>query len=123
MIVRIDERWLLEIQERYVPEESRLRDFTALKAVVARQLADGPHVGYTIDAAWIAAAVGHTIVKLRPMESRNGLFAACAVFSCMAAAGSAIDPKYGDLNGLVRDVDNGAADVFEMAGRIRSWIV
>lgn len=123
MVPRIDERWLLEVQEQHIPEESHLRDYTALLATVARQAAPGPQVGYDIDPAWIAATLAHTIVKLRPMESRNALFACVAVFSYMAAAGQAVSAKYGELNELVRDADSGTIDVFDMAVRIRSWIV
>lgn len=123
MILRIDERWLLEIQERHIPQESHLRDYTALVAAVARHRAELPQVGYRIDAAWLAAALAHTIVKLRPMESRNALFAAATVTAYMAAGGTPVDPKYADLKELILAADDNDVDIFAMADRIRTWIV
>jgi hypothetical protein len=121
--LKIDERWLLELQERYVPEESHLVDFTALSAAIARHRAAGPRVGYEADAAWAAACLAHTVVQLTPMASRNELFACVVTFSYMAAAGEAIHAQYGELNQLVRDARSGAASVFELADRIRAWRV
>ncbi|WP_328929916.1 hypothetical protein OG429_38615 [Streptomyces sp. NBC_00190] len=97
MILRIDERWLLEIQEQQIPEESHLRDYTALVAAVARHRAELPQVGYQIDAAWLAAALAHTKTKLRPMESRNALFAAATITAYMAATGRSCSAQPGSV--------------------------
>ncbi|MGY0460934.1 toxin Doc [Kitasatospora sp. cg17-2] len=118
---RVDLRWLLDIQELASPEDLSVRDYSALQAAVARHRVNTAQLGHRADPAWCAATLMHTIVLLRPLPLRNNLFACMATAAYMHAAGEGVDPPYGALVELARDIVEGRADVFAAADRIRSW--
>lgn len=68
-----------------------------------------------------AAALIHAIIRLRPLPARNALYGAAIVTGYMDAAGETVDPPYGALIDLARDIDAGRADGYDAADRIRSW--
>jgi hypothetical protein len=73
------------------------------------------------DAAWRAAALMHTIVRLEPLPFRNSLFAAFVAAQYMDQSGEGIDPPYGALAALVQKIRDTRLRVPEAADRIRSW--
>ncbi|MFF4754959.1 hypothetical protein ACWD5R_33025 [Streptomyces sp. NPDC002514] len=83
--------------------------------------AHGSGAGITVDNAWRAAALLHAITRLHPLSARNALYGAAIVVAYMDAAGEAIDPHYGALIDLARDIGAGRADGYDTADRIRSW--
>lgn len=117
----VDIRWLLERQAEVVPKHPVVHDFSALVAAVARHRVNTPRVGAAFDAAWRAGALMHAIIRLRPLPARNALFGAAVAVAYMDAAGEAVDPPYGALIDLARDIDTGRVDAFDTADRIRSW--
>ncbi|MFF5019574.1 toxin Doc [Streptomyces sp. NPDC001165] len=119
--LHIDIRWLLERQAEVLPKHPSVHDFSNLVAAVARHRVNTPQVGITVDNAWRAAALMHAVIRLRPLPARNALYGAAVVVSYMNAAGEAIDPPYGALIDLARDIDAGRADGYGAADRIRSW--
>ncbi|PYC71657.1 toxin Doc [Streptomyces tateyamensis] len=120
-MLRVDIRWLLDVQEQASPEDLSVRDYSALQAAVARHRVNTAQLGHDADAAWCAAALMHTIVLLRPLPVRNNLYACMATAAYMHAAKEGIDPPYGALVELARDVADTKADVFAAADRIRGW--
>lgn len=120
MELHIDLPWLLEIQERRVDELS-VRDYSALEAAIARHRTRIPKLGVAPDNAWRAAALLHTIVVLRPLPADNALYGSMIAVAYMDAAGEGLNPPYGGLIDLCRDVISGKADVYGAADRIRSW--
>ncbi|MET7457803.1 toxin Doc [Streptomyces sp. NPDC005574] len=121
MELHIDIRWLLERQAEVLPKQPEVHDFSNLVAAVARHRVNTPQVGVRVDSAWRAAALMHAVIRLRPLPVRNALYGAAIVVSYMDAAGEAIDPPYGGLIDLARDIDAGRADGYDAADRIRSW--
>ncbi|GLF94964.1 toxin Doc [Streptomyces yaizuensis] len=121
MELHIDIRWLLERQAEVLPKDPSVHDFSTLVAAVARHRVNTPQVGATVDNAWRAAALLHSVIRLRPLPARNALYGAAIVVSYMDATGEAIDPPYGALIDLARDIDAGRADGYDAADRIRSW--
>ncbi|MFE9660786.1 toxin Doc [Streptomyces sp. NPDC005955] len=121
MELSIDIRWLLERQTEVMPKQPAVHDFSALVAAVGRHRVNTPRVGATVDNAWRAAVLMHTIVRLRPLPARNALFGAGIAVAYMHAAGEGIDAPYGALIDLARDLDHGSADSYDAADRIRSW--
>ncbi|GAB3008093.1 hypothetical protein GCM10023080_087400 [Streptomyces pseudoechinosporeus] len=121
MELHIDIRWLLERQAEVLPKHPEVHDFSNLVAAIARHRVTTPQVGATVDNAWRAAALMHAVIRLRPLPARNALYGAAVVVAYMDAAGEAIDPPYGALIDLARDVDTGRADGYDAADRIRSW--
>ncbi|MHA4818775.1 toxin Doc [Streptomyces aculeolatus] len=117
----IDIRWLLERQADILPKQPVIDDFSSLVAAVARHRVNTPRIGAAVDAAWRAAALAHTIIRLRPLPARNALFAAAMTVAYMDAAGEALDAPYGALVDLARDIDASRADTYDAAERIRSW--
>jgi hypothetical protein len=117
----IDIRWLLERQADVLPKQPSVHDFSNLVAAVARHRVNTPQIGATVDNAWRAAALMHAIIRLRPLPARNALYGAALVVAYMDAAGEGINPPYGALIDLARDIDVGHADGYDTADRIRSW--
>ncbi|KUF19394.1 MULTISPECIES: hypothetical protein [Streptomyces] len=122
MVLHIDIAWLLDVQEQSVPEDVTVADYSALVAAVARHKTLIPRPGITPpDAAWRAAALLHTLVRLEPLPHRNSLYACQVAAAYMHAAGHGIDPPYGALVELVRDIQGSKTTVYQAADRIRGW--
>ncbi|MGW2051966.1 toxin Doc [Streptomyces sp. NPDC001858] len=121
MELHIDIRWLLERQAEVLPKQPEVHDFSNLVAAVARHRVNTPQVGARVDNAWRAAALMHAVIRLRPLPARNALYAAAIVVAYMDAAGETVDPPYGTLIDLARDIDAGRTDGYDAADRIRSW--
>ncbi|MDX3239167.1 toxin Doc [Streptomyces sp. ME03-5709C] len=123
MDLHIDIRRLLERQADVLPKQPSVRDFSTLVAAVARHRVNTPQIGATVDNAWRAAALMHAVIRLRPLPARNALYGAAVATAYMDAAGEGINPPYGALIDLARDIGTGRADGHDTADRIRSWRV
>ncbi|MGP3998897.1 toxin Doc [Streptomyces sp. 8N706] len=121
MDLLIDIRWLLARQTEILPSDPGVDDYSSLVAAVARHRVNTPQLGEDADAAWRAASLLHTIVQLRPLPSRNALFACGVAVAYMHASHEGIDPPYGELIELVKDLQSAESTVYDAAGRIRSW--
>jgi prophage maintenance system killer protein len=121
MALHIDVPWLLQRHEEVLPEQPAIADFSGLVAAVARHRVDPPRLGVDPDAAWRAAALLHTLALLKPLPASNARFACATAVAYMHAGGEGIDPPYGALIDLVRDLQSGQATVYDAADRIRSW--
>ncbi|MCX4508168.1 MULTISPECIES: toxin Doc [Streptomyces] len=122
MILHIDVPWLLDVQEQTVPEGVSVADYSALVAAVARHKTRIPRPATADpDPAWRAAALLHTLIRLQPLPYRNSLFASQVTAAYMHASGEAIDPHYGAMVELVRDIQESKATVYQAADRIRTW--
>lgn len=120
-VIYIDVPWLLQRHEDVLPEQPAVSDFSALVAAVARHRVDPPRLGTDPDAAWRAAALLHTLALLKPLPASNTRFACSAAVAYMHISGEGIDPPYGALVDLARDILEGRADVYDAAGSLRSW--
>ncbi|GAA2248337.1 hypothetical protein SAMN06272771_7283 [Streptomyces sp. Ag82_O1-12] len=120
-VIHIDVPWLLQRHEEVLPDQPTVNDFSALVAAVARHRVDPPRLGVNSDPAWRAAALLHTITVLRPLPSANARFACATAVAYMFVSGVGIDPPYGALVDLARDLLSGATDVYGAADRLRSW--
>ncbi|MEU6818236.1 toxin Doc [Streptomyces sp. NPDC046860] len=120
-VIHIDVPWLLQRHEDVLPEQPSVDDFSALVAAVARHRVDPPRLGTDSDPAWRAAALLHTLAVLRPLPAANARFACATAVAYLHISGAGIDPPYGALAGLVRDLADGRADVYDAAARLRSW--
>ncbi|MEX0171406.1 toxin Doc [Streptomyces sp. LMG1-1-1.1] len=122
MILHIDVSWLLDVQEQAVLEDVSVADYSALVAAVARHKTRIPRPATAEpDPAWRAAALLHTLIRLQPLPHRNSLYACQVTAAYMQASGEGIDPPYGAMVELVRDIQAGKAHVYEAADRIRTW--
>ncbi|MER0444006.1 toxin Doc [Streptomyces sp. NPDC006711] len=122
MALYIDVPWLLDVQEQAVPEDVSVADYSALVAAVARHRTRIPRPA-TADPepSWRAAALLHTLVRLQPLPHRNSLYACQVTAAYMYASGEGIDPPYGAMVDLVRDIQEGKVSVYQAAERIRAW--
>lgn len=125
MLLYVDVAWLLDVQEFAVtPEDMTVSDYSALVAAVARHKTKLPTLeSADPDAAWRAAALLHTIVRLEPLPYRNSLYAAFVAAQYMDQSGEGIDPPYGALSDLVRKIRESRLSVYAVADQIRSWKV
>ncbi|MER6046073.1 toxin Doc (plasmid) [Streptomyces sp. BHT-5-2] len=122
MPLHIDVAWLLDVQEQAVPEDVSVADYSALVAAVARHKTRIPRASVVEpDAAWRAASLLDTLVRLQPLPHRNALYACQVAVAYMHAAGEGIDPPYGALVDLVREIQAGKTTVYQTAGRLRAW--
>ncbi|MEU2929464.1 toxin Doc [Streptomyces sp. NPDC007251] len=123
MVLHIDVSWLLDVQEAALGHEDvTVTDYSALVAAVARHKTKMPTLETADpDAAWRAAALLHTIVRLEPLPHRNSLFAAFVAAQYMDQSGEGIDPPYGALSDLVRKVRDARLSVYAVAEALRSW--
>ncbi|MFK8845177.1 toxin Doc [Streptomyces sp. Ac-502] len=121
MGLHIDIRWLLERQAEVLPKHPSVHDFSGLVAAVARHRVNTPQIGAVADNAWRAATLMHAIIRLRPLPARNALYGAAVAVAYMDAAGEGIDPPYGALIDLARDIEAGRADGYDAADRLRTW--
>lgn len=121
MELHVDVRWLLERQVEILPRHPDVLDYSALVAAVARHRVNTPRIGYAVDAAWRAAALLHELVLIRPLPALNSLYGCLIAVRYMAASGESIDPPFGTLSELVKDVRTGRADVYACAEQIRAW--
>lgn len=121
----IDVAWLLDVQEAALArEDMSVSDYSALVASVARHRTRMPTLADSDpDAAWRAAALMHTIVRLEPLPHRNSLFAAFVAAQYMDQSGEGIDPPYGALSDLVRKIRDTRLGVLAVADQLRSWKV
>lgn len=60
-------------------------------------------------------------MHLAPLPFRNSLYACSVATHYMASVGEGIDPPYGALSELVREVRTKETDVFTASDRVRSW--
>jgi hypothetical protein len=125
MHLHIDVSWLLDVQEAALgSEDMSVTDYSALVAAVARHKTRLPTLhAADPDAAWRAAALMHTLVRLEPLPHRNSLFAAFVAAQYMDQSGEGLDPPYGALSDLVRKIRDTRLRVPEVADQIRSWKV
>lgn len=125
MVLYVDVSWLLDVQEFAVaPEDMSVSDYSALVAAVARHKTKLPTLeSADPDAAWRAAALLHTIVRLEPLPYRNSLYAAFVAAQYMDQSGEGIDPPYGALSDLIRKIRDSRLSVYAVADQIRSWKV
>ncbi|MER5901628.1 toxin Doc [Streptomyces mirabilis] len=125
MHLTIDVSWLLDVQEAALArEDMSVSDYSALVAAVARHRTKLPTLAAADpDAAWRAAALMHTIVRLEPLPHRNSLFAAFVAAQYMDQSGEGIDPPYGALSDLVRKIRDTRVGVPAVADQLRSWKV
>lgn len=122
MPLYVDVPWLLDVQEGALPEDVTIADYSALVAAVARHRTKMPTLAASDpDAAWRAAALLHTIVRLEPLPQRNSWFAAIVAAQYMGQSGEGIDPPYGALPELVRTIMTGGATLHDVAARLREW--
>jgi prophage maintenance system killer protein len=106
-VLHIDVPWLLQRHEEVLPDQPTINDFSALVAAVARHRVDPPRLGVDSDPAWRAAALLHTLALLRPLPSANARFACATAVAYMFVSGAGIDPPYGALVDLARDLMDG----------------
>ncbi|MEV0485329.1 toxin Doc [Streptomyces sp. NPDC050508] len=125
MHLYIDVSWLLDVQEAALSDEDMsVSDYSALVAAVARHKTKLPTLAAADpDAAWRAAALMHTIVRLEPLPHRNSLYAAFVAAQYMGQSGEGIDPPYGALSELVRKIRDTRVGVLAVADQLRSWKV
>ncbi len=125
MHLYIDVSWLLDVQEAALSDEDMsVSDYSALAAAVARHKTKLPTLAAADpDAAWRAAALMHTIVRLEPLPHRNSLYAAFVAAQYMGQSGEGIDPPYGALSELVRKIRDTRVGVLAVADQLRSWKV
>ncbi|MFC8130264.1 toxin Doc [Streptomyces sp. NPDC057302] len=125
MALYVDVAWLLDVQEFAVaPEDMSVSDYSALVAAVARHKTKLPTLeSADPDAAWRAAALLHTIVRLEPLPYRNSLYAAFVAAQYMDQSGEGIDPPYGALSDLVGKIRESRIGVYAVATQLRSWKV
>ncbi|MET8012940.1 toxin Doc [Streptomyces sp. NPDC005271] len=123
MVLHIDVSWLLDVQEAALGHEDvSVTDYSALVAAVARHKTRTPTLeSSNPDAAWRAAALLHTIVRLEPLPHRNSLFAAFVAAQYMDQSGEGIDPPYGALVALVRNIQDRKSTIYQAADAIRTW--
>ncbi|MGW5284456.1 toxin Doc [Streptomyces collinus] len=123
MILHIDVSWLLDVQEAALGHDDvTVTDYSALVAAVARHKTKMPTLETADpDAAWRAAALLHTIVRLEPLPHRNSLFAAFVAAQYMDQSREGIDPPYGALSDLVRKVRDTRLSVYAIAEALRGW--
>ncbi|NEA44308.1 toxin Doc [Streptomyces sp. SID11385] len=122
MALFVDVAWLLDVQEQAVPEDVSVADYSALVAAVSRHRTTMPTLAASDpDAAWRAAALLHTIVRLEPLPHRNSLYAAQVAAQYMGQCGEGIDPPYGALSELIKEISSDRADLYAVAERLRGW--
>ncbi|WP_409474590.1 toxin Doc [Streptomyces sp. HC307] len=123
MHLYIDVSWLLDVQETALGHDDlTVMDYSALVAAVARHKTRLPTLAAADpDAAWRAAALMHTIVRLEPLPHRNSLYAAFIAAQYMDQSGEGIDPPYGALSDLVRKIRDTRIGVQDVADQLRAW--
>ncbi|MER7001332.1 toxin Doc [Streptomyces sp. NPDC000410] len=124
-VLHIDVAWLLDVQDLALGNEDvTVSDYSGLVAAVARHKTRMPTLEASDpDAAWRAAALLHTIVRLEPLPHRNSLFAAFVAAQYMDQSGEGIDPPYGTLPDLVRKIRDTRLSVYAVADQLRAWRV
>jgi hypothetical protein len=123
MHLHVDVSWLLDVQETALGHDDlSVADYSALVAAVARHKTRLPTLAAADpDAAWRAAALMHTIVRLEPLPYRNSLYAAFIAAQYMDQSGEGIDPPYGALSDLVRKIRDTNIRVQDVAAQLRAW--
>ncbi len=60
-------------------------------------------------------------MRLEPLPHRNALFAGQVTVAYMHACGEGVDPPYGALVDLVRNIQASKTTVYQTARRLRTW--
>ncbi|MFE0358656.1 toxin Doc [Streptomyces nigra] len=119
----VDVSWLLDVQDIALDHDDvSVTDYSALVAAVARHKTRIPTLAESNpDAAWCAAALLHTLVRLEPLPHRNSLFAAFVTTQYLDQSGEGIDPPYGALSDLIRKARDTRLKIYDIADTLRSW--
>ncbi|MFB7225364.1 fic family toxin-antitoxin system, toxin component [Streptomyces sp. NPDC056227] len=121
-VVLIDEGWLLEVAQTYIPGDPDVIDYGALAAAVARHR-------YAVMGTLVypephhrAAALLHTLARVPALEHSNELFAAMTASAYLQASGQQVKVTTDDAADLVAAVTGGRLTIRDAAAAVKNWI-
>lgn len=120
MTVYLDIEMLLALAEQ-VPGDPQPDDYGILVAACARHQAVLLGRDVYGSATLQAAALIDTIVKLRPMPTRNATFAWYAAVGFLELNGVVLDASPAEVSELVRAVRSNEADLPAVSANLSSW--
>ncbi|MFK8851144.1 fic family toxin-antitoxin system, toxin component [Streptomyces sp. Ac-502] len=119
-ILTIDEAWLLEVAQTYLPGDPDVTDFGALAAAAARHRHEVMGTLVYTEARHRAAALLHSLVRVPALEHSNETFAVAVAYAYLRASGQAVTVDSQTAVNLAARVDAGL-DVRAVAEALRAW--
>jgi prophage maintenance system killer protein len=113
-------RTLLRLAEG-IEGDPAVRDYSALAAAHERHRAELLGQPVHTDPLDAAAALLHAIVRLRPLEARNDIFAWLAAYTLLGLNDITLKAAPGQAIELVRAAENGELDEAAIAARLAEF--
>ncbi|MGW2865605.1 fic family toxin-antitoxin system, toxin component [Streptomyces sp. NPDC001205] len=120
-VLLIDDRWLLDIAQAYVPGDPAVTDYGALAAAASRHRHEVMGTLVYAEPYHRAAALLHTLARLPALEYSNELFAAMVACAYLRASGLPVKVTTSEAVDLVAAVVEGDVDVRRAAEAVRAW--
>ncbi|WP_434600102.1 fic family toxin-antitoxin system, toxin component [Streptomyces sp. A5-4] len=120
-VLQIDDRWLLDLAQNYVPGDPDVLDYGALRAAAARHCHDVMGTLVYAEARHRAAALLHSLARVPALEHSNAFFSAQVAYSYLQASGLQVTVSVEEAVGLVASVVEGALDVRQIATALKTW--
>ncbi|MGW0552463.1 fic family toxin-antitoxin system, toxin component [Streptomyces altiplanensis] len=120
-VVSIDEGWLLEIAQAYVPGDPDVTDYGAVAAAAARHRHTVMGTLVYPELHHRAAALLHSLARVPALEHSNELFAAMVAAAYLQASGQQVKITTQDAADLVAAVTDGRLTVRDTAAAVRNW--
>lgn len=122
-VVSIDEGWLLEIAQAYVPGDPDVTDYGAMAAAVARHCHTVMGTLVYPELHHRAASLLHSLARVPALEHSNELFAAMVAAAYLQASGQHVKVATEDAANLVAAVAEGRLAIRDTASAVKTWIV
>lgn len=120
-ILLIDDRWLLDVAQAYVPGDPDVTDYGALAAAAGRHRHEVMGTLVYAEPHHRAAALLHTLARVPALEHSNELFAVMVASAYLRASGLQVKVITSEAVDLVAAVVQGGLGVREVAEAVRVW--
>ncbi|MGP3636361.1 fic family toxin-antitoxin system, toxin component [Streptomyces sp. 24-1644] len=120
-VVSIDEGWLLEIAQAFVPGDPDVTDYGAMAAAAARHRHTVMGTLVYPEPHHRAAALLHSLARVPALEHSNEFFAAMVAAAYLQASGQQVKITTQDAADLVAAVTDGRLTVRDTAAAVRNW--
>lgn len=121
-VVFIDDRWLLDVAESYVPGDPDVTDYGALGGAIGRHRHQVMGRLVYTEPHHRSAALLHSLARVPALEHSNELFAAMVAYAYLQVSGLPAKIGTDQAVSLVAEVVAGQLSVREIATTLQTWI-
>jgi len=120
-VVLVDDRWLLDVAQGFVPGDPDVTDYGALGAAVGRHRHTVMDRFVYAEPHHRAAALLHCLARVPALEHSNELFAAMVAHAYLQASGLQVKTTTDDAVELVARTAAGQVTIRDIATALQTW--